>query len=268
MGTLEKLGNCPFASLIATIIVFVGVGVFCGTLYRALQIIIINVMEGLFQFSVPWLSVIQNVFIVNGVVMALFSILLLVFGFLATGATRQNVYSGKSCIMGGRVSAGFFMAMSFLLSLCWVVILGVATIPVFLYIMLGSFCNHEVYGNSFENVDRCFELRNFGIYRNFTYPFLGVQAPGNDKICNPSELRLLCDNFAEAGPLFCTALAGAACIIIGMMLFMSVLSANYTRINISKELTDYRNAVDMEEIDLHSNGRGILDNSYERGSFK
>lgn len=55
-----------------------------------------------------------------------------------------------------------FMAMSFLLSLCWVVILGVATIPVFLYIMLGSFCNHEVYGNSFENVDRCFELRNFG----------------------------------------------------------------------------------------------------------
>lgn len=52
------------------------------------------------------------------------------------------------------------------------------------------------------------------------------------------------------------------------MLFMSVLSANYTRINISKELTDYRNAVDMEEIDLHSNGRGILDNSYERGSFK
>jgi hypothetical protein len=53
------------------------------------------------------LSVIQIVFIVNAVVMALFSILLLVFGFLATGATRQNVYSGKNCIMGGRVSAGF-----------------------------------------------------------------------------------------------------------------------------------------------------------------
>lgn len=37
-----------------------------------------------------------------------------------------------------------------------------------------------------------------GIYRNFTYPFLGVQAPGNDKICNPSELRLLCDNVCTA----------------------------------------------------------------------
>lgn len=78
MGALDKLGNCPFASLMATIIVFVGVGVFCGTLYRALQIIIINVMEGLFQFSVSWLSVVQIVFIVIGVVMALFSIVLLV----------------------------------------------------------------------------------------------------------------------------------------------------------------------------------------------
>ncbi|XP_052676061.1 neuronal membrane glycoprotein M6-a-like [Crassostrea angulata] len=268
MGALDKLGNCPFASLMATIIVFVGVGVFCGTLYRALQIIIINVMEGLFQFSVSWLSVVQIVFIVIGVVMALFSIVLLVFGFLATGATRQNVYSGKRCIMGGRVSAGFFMAMSFLLNLVWLVILGVATIPVFLYVMLGSICNTEVYGNNFKTVKYCFKLSHYGIYRNSTYPLLGVAPPGKDELCNPTELRLLCDNFAEAGPLFCTALAGAACIIIGMIFYMTILSSNYTRIKISKELTDYRNAVDMEEIDLHSNGRGILDQSYDKSSFR
>ena len=46
-------------------------------------------------------------FVVIGVVMGLFAILLLVFGFLATGATRQKVYSGNKCIMGGRVSAVF-----------------------------------------------------------------------------------------------------------------------------------------------------------------
>ena len=39
--------------------------------------------------------------------MALFALLLLVFGFLATGATRKNVYSGAKCIMGGRISAAF-----------------------------------------------------------------------------------------------------------------------------------------------------------------
>lgn len=48
---------------------------------------------------------------------------------------------------------------------------------------------------------------------------------------------------------------------------MTILSSNYTRIKISKELTDYRNAVDMEEIDLHSNGRGIMDHSYDKSSF-
>ena len=53
------------------------------------------------------LEVIQVVFVVIGVVMGLFAIILVVFGFLATGATRKNVYSGNKCIMGGRVSAAF-----------------------------------------------------------------------------------------------------------------------------------------------------------------
>ncbi|XP_078326259.1 proteolipid protein DM beta-like isoform X2 [Crassostrea virginica] len=225
-------------------------------------------MDRLFQFSVSWLSVIQIVFIVVAVVMALFAIVLLVFGFLATGATRQNVYSGRKCIMGGRVSAGFFILMSFLLIMGWLVILGVSTIPVFLYIMFGSICNTEVYGKNSEKIDYVFELRHYGIYKNTTYPLFGANPPGRDKIDTPTELRNLCDNFAEAGPLFCTAVAGAACIIFGMIFYMAILSANYTRIKISKELTDYRNAVDMEEIDLHSNGRGILDQSYDKNSFR
>lgn len=33
---------------------------------------------------------------------------------------------------------------------------------------------------------------------------------------------------------------------------MVSLAANYTRIRISKELTEYRDAVDLEELDLHS----------------
>lgn len=50
---------------------------------------------------------IQVVFVVIGVVMGVFAILVLIFGILATGATRRNVYSGEKCIMGGRVSAAF-----------------------------------------------------------------------------------------------------------------------------------------------------------------
>ena len=50
---------------------------------------------------------IQVVFVVIGVVMGILALVLLIFGFLATGATRKNVYSGNKCIMGGRVSAAF-----------------------------------------------------------------------------------------------------------------------------------------------------------------
>jgi len=53
----ERLGNCPFASLIAAVIVFAGVGVFCGTLYRALTIVLKTIMEDLFGFSVKWYSI-------------------------------------------------------------------------------------------------------------------------------------------------------------------------------------------------------------------
>ena len=42
----EKIGNCPFASLISALLVFFGVSVYCGTLYRAL--------EEIFGFNVPW----------------------------------------------------------------------------------------------------------------------------------------------------------------------------------------------------------------------
>ncbi|KAL4230417.1 Neuronal membrane glycoprotein M6-b [Mactra antiquata] len=253
MGFTEKIGNVPFASLIATIIVFVGVGVFCGTLYRALTIIIKSVMQDLFQFNVSWLEVLQIVFIVIAVVMALYAILLLIFGFLATGATRKNVYSGASCIMGGRISAAFFMVLSYILNLTWMGVSSLAIVPIVVYLMLRSICFTEVYSKDAASLTTyCFSLTQLGIYRNQSYP-LGIQPPGRETLCGHTELRRFCDRIEEAGPLFCVAFAGAVLICLGMIQFMISLAANYTRIRISKELTDYRDAVDMEELELHSN---------------
>lgn len=45
------------------------------------------------------------------VVMGVYSIILLVFGVLATGSTRKNVYSGARCIQGGRCSALFVSSL-------------------------------------------------------------------------------------------------------------------------------------------------------------
>lgn len=108
MGCTEKIGSVPFASLLATVICLVGIGVFCGTLYQALHIFLVQIVDELFHFKVGWLEVLQVVFIVIAVAMGVLSIILLVFGILATGDTRKNVYSGAKCIMGGRIMAAFF----------------------------------------------------------------------------------------------------------------------------------------------------------------
>lgn len=252
MAFTEKIGNVPFASLIATLVIFSGVGVFCGTLYRALSIILKSVMEDLFQFKVPWLEIIQIVFIVGAVIMALFALLLLVFGFLATGATRKNVYSGAKCIMGGRISAAFFMVISYILNLAWMVIMSITVIPIIFYISIGSICDTDIYSKDATGLDYyCFNLTQFGIYRNNSYAF-GIKPPGQERLCGHAELRRFCDRIEEAGPLFCVAYIGAFLICIGMLHFMICLAANYTRIRISKELTEYRDAVDMEEFELNS----------------
>ena len=36
--------------------------------------------------------------------MGAYAVMLLVFGFLATGATRDKLYSGEKCTLGGRIS--------------------------------------------------------------------------------------------------------------------------------------------------------------------
>jgi len=52
-------------------------------------------------------------FTVFAVIMGLFAILLFAFSFLAESRTRQNMYSGVSCIMGGRLAALFVIGQSY-----------------------------------------------------------------------------------------------------------------------------------------------------------
>ncbi|BFZ24244.1 hypothetical protein BsWGS_27283 [Bradybaena similaris] len=242
----ECLGKTPFASLLAALLVIIGTCVFCGTSYRALQIIIIGVFQDKFRFSISSLEVLQVMFVIIGVIMGVFAIVILIFGFLATGATRSNVYSGAKCIMGGRITAAFFIILSYILTIGWMAVLSVCVVSVVAYAAVDSICSAEIYSKTAKDLDEshyCFNITRFGIY--------DVQ-DGTTSLCGYSDVRALCNKVIEAGPLFCVACAAAGVIIIGMIHFLVTLAANYTRIKISKELTEYRDAVEMEELELHS----------------
>ena len=247
----DCLGRIPFPSLIATIVCCLGVGLFCGFLARALVITLDRIFSELFNLFIPWLQVIFILFIVISVVMGIFALILLTFGFLATGATRENVYSGTKCIMGGRVSAGFFMILSYVLNLVWMVVTSFSAMPILIYIMLRSICLWEI-----ENKEEaqlwgyCLNLTRFGIYVwNDTTVIQGI--------CDPTQLGRFCQHTHDAGWAFIIAFIGSILVVCAMILFLNVLSSNYQKLKMTKELTEFREAVDMEmrEASVYGNER-------------
>lgn len=241
MAIYDCLGRTPFVSLVATILCCLGVGLFCGTLNGAIRITVGGIFEGLFLFDVPWLHTIQIFFTMIGVAMGFFSLMLLVFGFLATGATRQNIYAGTKCIMGGRLSAAFFLVLTFSLNLVWVGVTSALAMAVIIYALLKSICIWEIEDRPpyyYENY--CLNLSRFGIYRNFT--------EGIDKnaLCDETDLSTFCKHVQDAGPMYGLAMAGSGLIVIGTVISLVALAQNYSRIKSTKELTEYKEAIALD----------------------
>jgi len=237
----DCLGRTPFLSLISCLIVLVGMGIFCTALYRALSITIRGIFEELFLISLPWLESIQILFVICAVVMAIYAVLLVVFGYLATGATRQNIYSGATCIMGGRIAAGFFLVMTQLLNLAWVLVSSTCAVPIVLYVMLNSICVEEVQNRDHWYWDGyyCFNLSRFGIYINYT------EVVRKNALCDDYELGEFCNYVQDAGPLYSLAFGASLLICCGMIGFVAALSTDYTRIKAVKELTEYKQVISL-----------------------
>ena len=53
-GCANIIARFPFVSFAATIVLCIGVGLFCGGGFTALQIVLWGIFDGLFHFHVPW----------------------------------------------------------------------------------------------------------------------------------------------------------------------------------------------------------------------
>lgn len=104
-------GNCcqscvtriPYATLIATVMCLIGVGIFCGTMYRGTSLTII-MFDTVFRLRLAWIDAIQIIFVIVGASMAALGFMILFVGCLATGATRHKVYRAWGSRVGGRIS--------------------------------------------------------------------------------------------------------------------------------------------------------------------
>lgn len=104
-------GNCcqscvtriPYATLIATVMCLIGVGIFCGTMYRGTRLTII-MFDTVFRLRLAWIDAVQIIFVIVGASMAAVGFMILFVGCLATGATRHKVYRAWGSRVGGRIS--------------------------------------------------------------------------------------------------------------------------------------------------------------------
>lgn len=236
------MGRCPFASIIATVITLCGTGVFCGCLYRALSITVQMLSQAFnVEWQMEWLKVLQTVVIIISSVMGTLSIILLIVGCLATGATRSQIYTGFRSRLGGRISTGFFTTIVYLLFLIWSVVALFLVVPIVGYYILMKNCEYKAVimdTHPVQKEDHCFSLKNYGI----------KLSEYKSSICR-EELTQFCNQGKEAGPLYVAAFASSALVVLGLVHYLCCLVANYAHIKDGIKLRDYEEAI-KEELEL------------------
>ena len=109
-GCSGCLTRTPHATLIALIMCWAGVAVFCGTMYRGVNLSL-RVVQDVFHVdrSLEWVEPTQLAFVILGASMAAIAVMILVSSILATGATRVEVYKTQVGRVSGRVATATFI---------------------------------------------------------------------------------------------------------------------------------------------------------------
>jgi hypothetical protein len=244
---LRCCGSCPFASLLAFLLTLTGTGICCGCLYYPLRATIeqVNNVFEIEYIDYDWIRILRLAVIFVLAIMGGFSLILLIVGSLATGATRHQVYTGFRSRLGGRIATGFFSVIVYGLLLIWIFTMLTLVVPcIGLYILKY----------------RCIEawaVPTASGWPNTASPVLcltpgtyGIPVPRQKpdaKVCQ-QRFNELC-TLTEHTPRYLAALVGSFFVVIGLIHFLCCLVANYAHIKDGRKLRDYEDAI-REEIEI------------------
>lgn len=261
------LGNCckscitriPFATLMATMMLLIGVGVFCGTMYRGASLSVI-MFDHVFHLKLLWIEAIQIIFVVIAASMAALGFMILFVGFLATGATRHKVYRAWGSRVGGRISCAVFMVITYTLKIVWIVILCFLSIVTFMFTIFWKMCSKTEVRTHRTCIDltqfsESLEHRIFASFSNqisafsdFLFP---IETREEDmRICEEFKVKAFCkDSVEKAEVMFILATLSCLLIILSLVHYLMCLAANYAHIRDHEkfqELQELQNLTEME----------------------
>ncbi|XP_076845618.1 glycoprotein M6Ab isoform X3 [Brachyhypopomus gauderio] len=224
---IKCLSGIPYASLIATVLLYAGVALFCGCGHEALSGTI-TILQNYFEVArspVDALDVFTMIdilkYVIYGVAAAFFvyGILLMVEGFFTTGAIR-DLYGDFKITTCGRCVSAWFIMLTYIFMLAWLGVTAFSSLPVFMYFNIWNTCQNTTV---LEGTKMCIDLRQFGIVTISEEKKLCSDVEKFQDLCKSSELDLTFH-------LFVCALAGAGAAVIAMVASVSVLVRNYSRL--------------------------------------
>uniref|UniRef100_G1Q7J5 Neuronal membrane glycoprotein M6-a n=1 Tax=Myotis lucifugus TaxID=59463 RepID=G1Q7J5_MYOLU len=196
---IKCLGGIPYASLIATILLYAGVALFCGCGHEALSGTV-TILQTYFEMNWrPHMLINQRIdifkYVIYGIAAAFFvyGILLMVEGFFTTGAIKDLYGDFKITTCGRCVSAWLtsgrprppsslqsgpellerhchhlhqflkhqwqFIMLTYLFMLAWLGVTAFTSLPVYMYFNLWTICRNSTL---VEGANLCLDLRQFG----------------------------------------------------------------------------------------------------------
>ncbi|NWH75554.1 GPM6A protein, partial [Piaya cayana] len=217
---IKCLGGIPYASLIATILLYAGVALFCGCGHEALSGTV-NILQTYFDVTRAAGDVIDvftmiDIFkyVIYGVAAAFFvyGILLMVEGFFTTGAIK-DLYGDFKITTCGRCVSAWFIMLTYIFMLAWLGVTAFTSLPVYMYFNLWTICRNATV---VDGANLCLDLRQYGI----------VTIGEEKKVCTTSESFVkMCDSneLNMTFHLFIVALAGAGAAVIAMVSYSTLL---------------------------------------------
>ncbi|XP_061102303.1 glycoprotein M6Ab isoform X3 [Conger conger] len=221
---IKCLGGIPYASLIATILLYAGVALFCGCGHEALSGTV-TILQNYFEVvrgPVDSLDVFTMIdifkYVIYGVAAAFFvyGILLMVEGFFTTGAIR-DLYGDFKITACGRCVSAWFILLTYVFMLAWLGVTAFTSLPVFMYFNIWTLCQNTTV---VEGANLCLDLRQFGVVTSGEEKKVCTGSEKFSKMCESNELDLTFH-------LFICALAGAGAAVIAMVMAVSVLIRNF-----------------------------------------
>ncbi|XP_066542865.1 glycoprotein M6Bb isoform X2 [Hoplias malabaricus] len=221
---IKCLGGVPYASLVATILCFSGVALFCGCGHVALTGTL-TILETHFS-RIPTdhatlTEVIQLLqYVIYGIAsfFFLYGIILLAEGFYTTSAVKELHSEFKTTICGRCISA-MFVFLTYILGVAWLGVFGFSAVPVFLFYNMWSTCSTMKASPLPGNSSICVDMRQYGIIPWTAKPGVACGSMLLD-ICNSSEFYL-------SYHLYIVACAGAGATVIALLIYMMATTYNF-----------------------------------------